>query len=60
MELIELENETIQEDDLVIRYFPKENPALTGKIPEGYMTGEEFVKRGKENIERFCKEHGLF
>ena len=59
MELIELENETIQEDDLVIRYFPKENPALTGKTPKGYMTGEEFVRTAKEHIKTYFKDNGL-
>jgi len=41
------------------RYYSDENPAITGKIPEGYMTGDEFVRKGIENIEKFCKEHGL-
>jgi len=29
------------------------------KTPKGYMTGEEFVRRGIENINQFCKENGL-
>jgi len=29
------------------------------KTPKGYMTGEEFVRQGIENINQFCKEHGL-
>ncbi|GHU78681.1 hypothetical protein FACS1894145_1240 [Bacteroidia bacterium] len=29
------------------------------ECPEGYLTGEEFVKKGIENIEKFCKERGL-
>jgi hypothetical protein len=29
------------------------------ECPEGYMTGEEFVKQGIENINEFCKKHGL-
>jgi len=41
------------------RYYLDKNPAITGKIPDGYMTGEEFVRQGIENIEKFCKEHGL-
>jgi len=28
-------------------------------IPEGYVTGEEFVKRGKEKILKYYKENGL-
>lgn len=30
-----------------------------GVTPEGYMTGEEFVKRGKERIYNYYKENGL-
>jgi hypothetical protein len=29
------------------------------ECPEGYMTGEEFVKKGIENIDRFCKKNGV-
>jgi len=36
-----------------------ENPAVTGIVPEGYMTAEEFARRGKEKIEKYYKEHGL-
>ena len=59
MELIELENKTKKEEDLAFRYFPKENPALTGKAPEGYMTGEEFVRIAKEHITKYFKDNGL-
>ena len=41
------------------RWYSDENPAITGKIPEGYMTGDEFERRCIEDIEKFCKEHGL-
>ena len=41
------------------RYYSDENPAITGKIPEGYMTGEEFVKRAKKNITKYFKDNGL-
>jgi len=57
METAELQQK--MEIDEPRRWYSDENPAVTGKIPEGYMTGEEFVKQGIENIERFCKEHGL-
>jgi len=57
METAELQKK--MEIDEPRRHYSDENPAITGKIPEGYMTGEEFVKQGIENIERFCKEHGL-
>jgi len=48
METAELQKE--MEIDEPRRHYSDENPAITGKIPEGYMTGEEFVKRAKENI----------
>jgi len=57
METAELQKKV--EIDGPRRYYSDENPAITGKIPEGYITGDEFVRRGIENIERFCKEHGL-
>ncbi|MDR2086144.1 MAG: hypothetical protein LBP72_03105 [Dysgonamonadaceae bacterium] len=47
------------ENDQPRRYYSDENPAITGKVPEGYMTGEEFVKKGIEDIDTFCKKHGL-
>jgi len=46
-------------DDEPRRYYSDENPAITGKIPEGYMTGDEFVKRAKENITKYFKDNGL-
>jgi len=30
-----------------------ENPALTGVIPEGYVTSEEFRKIAKEKVQKF-------
>jgi hypothetical protein len=47
------------EEEQPRRHYCDENPAITGKIPEGYMTGDEFVKKGIENINAFCKKHGL-
>jgi hypothetical protein len=35
------------------------NPVVTGKVPEGYMTGEEFVRSVKEDIISYSKSHGL-
>jgi len=58
METAELQKK-MEIDDEPRRYYSDENPAITGKIPEGYMTGDEFVRRGVENVERFCKEHGI-
>ena len=36
-----------------------ENPAITGKIPDGYVTGDEFEQKVKENIENYCKKNGI-
>ena len=36
-----------------------ENPAITGKIPEGYMTSEEFEKVAIEKVNKFCEKHGI-
>lgn len=36
-----------------------ENPAVTGKVPEGYMTGEKFVRSVKEDIINYSKSNGL-
>jgi hypothetical protein len=36
-----------------------ENPAVTGKVPEGYMTGDKFVRSVKEDIINYSKSHGL-
>ena len=41
------------------KHYLFENQTNARKTPEGYMTGEEFVRRGIENINQFCKEHGL-
>jgi len=36
-----------------------ENPAVTGIVPEGYMTAEEFEKKAMEKVNKFCNEHGI-
>ena len=36
-----------------------ENPADIGVVPEGYVTGDEFEKQVKENIDSYCKENGI-
>ena len=36
-----------------------ENQTLDGIVPEGYLTGEEFVERGKEKILKYYKENCL-
>ena len=35
------------------------NPAETGVVPEGYLTGDEFENQVKENIISYCKENGI-
>jgi len=46
-----------------LRRHPKsvefENQTTKGDIPEGYVTGDEFIKRGKERILNYYKENGL-
>ncbi|MDR1919381.1 MAG: hypothetical protein LBQ65_07020 [Tannerellaceae bacterium] len=43
----------------------KTTPVLTNaaqsdrKVPEGYLTGDEFVKQGKDAIATYYKENGL-
>ncbi len=36
-----------------------ENPAETGIVPEGYMTGDEFWDIARQNLDNICKQHGL-
>ena len=46
-----------------LRRHPKfvefENKSTNGVLPEGYLTGEEFVNRGKEKIFKYYKKNGL-
>jgi hypothetical protein len=46
-----------------LRKHPKsvefENQTLNDIVPEGYLTGDEFVERGKEKILKYYKENGL-
>ena len=36
-----------------------ENPAVTGIVPEGYMSAEEFRIESKKDLDEICKNHGL-
>lgn len=36
-----------------------ENPAINGVPPEGYMTGDEFVRSILERLQQKYKDHGL-
>ena len=40
-------------------HYSFENQSNVREVPEGYMTGEEFVRQGIENINQFCRENGL-
>lgn len=46
-----------------LRRHPKtvkfENPAETGVVPDGYMTGEEFAGNVKSRLKDFYKANGL-
>jgi len=36
-----------------------ENPAVTGTIPEGYVTSEEFRVESRKDLEEVCRKHGI-
>ena len=36
-----------------------ENPAVTGVIPEGYMTTEEFRVESRKDLDEICRKHGI-
>lgn len=36
-----------------------DNPAISGIIPEGYMTIDEFREKAIEDTIIFCKENGI-
>ena len=36
-----------------------ENPAITGVVPEGYLTSEEFRVESMKDLEKVCRKHGL-
>jgi len=36
-----------------------DNPAIRGVVPERYVTGDEFEKQVKENLDSYCKENGI-
>jgi hypothetical protein len=58
MKTVEFQQKVEERED-VRRHYSEENPALTGKVPKGYMTGEEFFRGIKENITKYYKERGL-
>ena len=36
-----------------------QNPAVTGVIPNGYMTSKEFRRRATVKVNNFCKTYGI-
>jgi hypothetical protein len=36
-----------------------ENPAVTGVVPEGYMTSEQFRKVMHDDVRNFCKKNHI-
>ena len=42
-----------------INIFDRGNPAITGVVPRGYVTLEEFGKVAMEQTKEFCKEYGI-
>jgi len=57
METAELQKK--MEIDEPRRHYSDENPAITGKIPEGYMDGKKFWRLIRNDINKFYKERGL-
>ena len=58
MDAVKVQREFVKAG-VVKNFYTTENQKIRRVVPEGYMTGEEFVKQGIENIDKFCKEHGL-
>ena len=57
MEIVEFQQKTETEEPR--KYYSDENPAATGKIPEGYMDGKRFWHLIRNDINKFYKERGL-
>ena len=36
-----------------------QNPAVTGIIPNGYITSQEFRRRATAKVNNFCKTYGI-
>jgi len=54
------------DDEQIVAEIPRykrgvrlENPAVSGIVPEGYITSDEFRKLAIAKVNRFCDEHGL-
>ncbi len=53
--------DTTTDSKSLLRYRKSAAPVAkeSFEIPEGYMTGDEFERRVKEEVTQFYKEHGL-
>ena len=52
----------VYEEDIMIAepYIAEyQNPAVTGIIPDGYMTSQEFRNRATVKVNNFCKTYGI-
>ena len=51
----------IHEKDIMVapHIAEHQNPAVTGIIPEGYMTGDEFAKQVKSELTRLYTQYGF-
>jgi hypothetical protein len=45
--------------DVEITIVPKQK-STTGKVPEGYMTPEEFRTKSKASLTKILHEHGIY
>ena len=58
MNAVKLQREFVGENRIRHDYLFENQPTVR-RVPEGYMTGEEFVKACIDDIDEFCKKHGL-
>jgi hypothetical protein len=58
MSTIEFQQEVLEEED-IRRYYSDESKGVTRKIPEGYMTGEEFFRKIRADVAKMYKDRGL-
>ena len=58
MNAVKLQREFVEENKFQQDYL-RENQSTVRRVPAGYMTGDEFVKACIEDIDEFCKKHGL-
>ena len=56
-EILNIDDENILID--AIAYIRKTKKSVPMSPPEGFMTGDEFERRVKEELKQLYKEHGL-